>query len=124
MRVLKWMLVWATVGTSLVALAYLWMPALGPVSSQALNYSLATKTGGTGMWGLPGCRRDPRRRAWRCEVWDESVSGTYTYVVHRRGRRCWDARLLGNGGEGTPRERVSGCVSFRHQLRPAERVLN
>jgi hypothetical protein len=124
MRVILRMLVWAALGTAMFAAAYVLLPAVGPVSSDALNYSLAAKTNGTGIWGLPGCARSRRRDVWHCEVWDESQSGTDTYVVKRHGRRCWSARLAGTGGEGRPRRRVSGCVKLRHQLRLAERALN
>ena len=124
MRVIVRVLGVLTVGFIASAAAYLFLPALGPVSPDALNYSLAAETNGTGLWGLPGCARDRAREAWRCEVWDESVSGTHTYVVERRGRRCWHARLLHDAGEGVPRRRASGCVALRHQLRFAERLLN
>ena len=110
----------------LLAVSFLWLPAIGSPSSRALQYSLTRNAGGSLLLGggLYDCRRRPSA-VWICEVPDISNSGTARYRVLMHGRRCWHARKVSpdKWEEGPPLERhVSGCVKWRDQVRLMDRV--
>ena len=122
MRVILAMFAWAFAGCMAFVLAWLWMPAVGSVSPEALQYSIAAKTGGgIPFVGFETCRRT--HRGWRCQIPDSGNSGSWRYAVERNGYRCWEARLIADGGEGVAPRRASGCVELRHQLRIGARLL-
>ena len=102
--------------------AYLYLPAVGAVSGEALQYSLARELGGQRVVddGNTCVRRVPG--IWRCAVDDrEGSNNEVTYELTRRGRRCWDAVAV-TAGRGELAQRVSGCVGARDQLRLAQRL--
>jgi hypothetical protein len=109
---------------SLVA-GYLWLPAIGDPSPQALQYSLTRAAGGEVSGSLPGCDKRGRNR-WRCDVSDSHGSGSGTYRLRMAGTRCWRARRVSpktDGGEPRyPPRRTTGCVMWRDQLRLASRL--
>ena len=107
-------------------IAVLTLPAIGSVSSRALSYSLTREAGGD-LWStdLYGCERRPGA-VFRCEVGAQGGSGSATYRLHTRGRRCWDAVNTSPGSyeEGTPlASRLMGCAKLRDQVRLLERLL-
>jgi hypothetical protein len=110
----------------LVGLCVLLIPALdflyltfGPISGEALNYSVTRQVGGSVALGVPECR--DRQDVWVCEVPDASNSGSATYRVRRDGR-CWTAQKLAADEEIPLPPRASGCLSFRDQLRLFDRI--
>jgi hypothetical protein len=102
--------------------AFLWLPAIGDPSPEALQYSVAREVGANMAFEGDTCRRvEPFR--WRCGVLDRQASGTVVYRVTLDGR-CWQAVKRRNGEEGKPlAKRASGCVRWRDQLRLYQRVL-
>jgi hypothetical protein len=100
--------------------AFLYLPAIGSFSREALNYSVSKRVGGSALLGVDPCKRETRHR-FRCGVTDKSGSGGATYLVTVRGR-CWKARRLGraNSGDGLAHQK-SGCVRWRDQLRLFDR---
>ena len=95
--------------------AFVYWPALWPVSPKALHYSLARATGSASVLDDEGC--DPHGRAWSCVIYDSEGSGTAPYVLEMRGRRCWSATKVGRAEEGDLPQRVSGCVGLRDRVR-------
>lgn len=124
MRLVKWIAVTAGVlmAAALVfVLMWLFAPAVGPVSKEALYWSVAGDVGGTSLLGSRGCRLR-RGTEWRCAILDGQGSGTADYVVWLDGD-CWRARRTSaESFEGQMAERASGCVKFRDQLRLLDRV--
>jgi len=103
----------------ILALAFLFLPAIGPVSGDALSYSVTRKLGGSVTLGVSPCR--DRGDVLICEVPDASNSGSATYRVRRDGR-CWKALKVRPGEEVPLPKRSSGCVRFRDQLRLFDRL--
>ena len=104
----------------LAAGAFVFLPAVGSFSREALNYSVSKRVGGSVVVGVDPCRRQARDR-FRCEVADKSGSGGASYLVTVNGR-CWKARRLGRARfEGELARRKSGCVKWRDQLRLFDR---
>jgi hypothetical protein len=109
---------------SLVA-GYLWLPAIGDPSPEALQHSLTRAAGGKVSGSLPGC--DERgRNGWSCDVSDSHGSGRETYRLRMTDTRCWRARKVSpnpakEGARDLPR-RTTGCVMWRDQLRLASRL--
>jgi hypothetical protein len=104
---------------------FVWLPAIGQPSPQALEYSLTRAADGSLGGFAPGC--DERGRdQWRCHVSDSHGSGSGTYRLRMDGRRCWRARKVSpnNHEEGPPflPRRTSGCVMWRDQLRLYSRL--
>ena len=107
---------WIGVVLAVVVAVDLWMPAIGPVSAKALDYSVTEAVGGSTLDDPGECRRKSRG-VWRCDATDAHRSGYWRFRVHRRGRHCWDAVLTGDFGEFEPPRRKHGCVLARHQIR-------
>jgi hypothetical protein len=109
---------------SLVA-GYLWLPAIGDPSPQALQYSLTRAAGGSSSGFVPGCDERGRDR-WTCEVSESHGSGSGTYRLRMDDTRCWRARKVApNRLEEGPLDltrRASGCVMWRDQLRLDSRL--
>jgi hypothetical protein len=105
--------------------AFMWLPAIGSPSEDALQYSLSRRAGGGVLMAtIYGCeRRAPELQI--CEVPDANGSGSATYRVRLDGR-CWDAHKISpnHREEGPPflARRVSGCVEFRDQVRLFDRI--
>jgi hypothetical protein len=102
--------------------AFLWFPAIGSPSSEALQASLTREVDGAGIGiGIFDCV--PRGRSVRvCTVSDAHGSGAAEYRMHVDGRRCWRARKISpdRAEEGPPPyldRDASGCVRLRDQLR-------
>lgn len=109
----------------LPALAYVYVPAFGPPSGNALNHSIAREVGGSvPTLGDERCLRDGEA-AWNCGVYDSQASGTVWYrVAVIEG--CWRAQKRKGQGfeEGPPlKRRASGCVKARDQLRLVQRLV-
>jgi hypothetical protein len=105
----------------LLVTAFLWLPAIGAPSDDALQYSLTRNAGGSLILGAAGdCELRPSR-VGICEVSDAHSSGSGRYRVRLEGRRCYDARKVSPNRweEGPPylKERVIGCVKWRDQVR-------
>lgn len=104
----------------LAVLALLFAPAIGPVSDNALYWSVARESGGNLLFGSEGCQRQ-HDDLWRCYIRDPGASGTLTYRV-RLKKDCWTAlRLSGPSAEGPMAKRPSACVRLRDQARLLDR---
>ena len=108
---------------SLIALAaaFLWLPAIGSPSEDALQYSLTRKAGGSLLSaGVYHCEQGPKP-VRLCDVSDAHSSDKGRYRVRMDGSRCWHARKVSPNSweEGPPylKRRVSGCVKWRDQVR-------
>jgi hypothetical protein len=102
--------------------AFFFLPALGRVSPEALQYSVTRESGGTFLFfGSDQCRRR-RRGVWRCHVTGPGGSGADVYRVTMRERTCWSARKVHAGAAIPLPARVSGCVGVRDQLRVVARM--
>jgi hypothetical protein len=99
--------------------AFVYLPAVGSYSRQALNYSVSKRVGGS-VIGVGPCRKQARHR-FRCQVADSEGSGGATYQVTVDGR-CWKARMAHDyGHEGKLERRANGCLKWRDQLRLFDR---
>ena len=110
-----------------VSIAVLTLPAIGSVSSHALTYSLTREAEGD-LLSTDLYRCEPRSGAvFRCEVGEtEGGSGSATYRLQTRGRRCWNAIKTSPDSyeDFTPMaHRLAGCASLRDQVRLVERLL-
>lgn len=73
--------------------SFLWLPAIGSVSAEALHTSVSREVGGgTFLAEVYQCRQGPGRR-WTCVIEDPAGSGSAEYQVRRHGR-CWQARRV------------------------------
>ena len=109
-----WCLFWVFV------LAYVFLPALGSPSGQAVAHSLVGDVGGWDSGPCQALSQDVRK----CGVWDDSQSGVVTYHVALDGH-CWMARRVPpHGLEAAPEgeARAEGCVRLGDQLRVFERA--
>jgi hypothetical protein len=109
---------------ALAVVAFLYLPAVGHPSGSTLNYSLSREVGTTEPAGA--CHR-ASSDTWLCKIWDSEESGTVTYTLVTRGRRCWTARQVratagGAEGESLATE-AAACVRARDQLRPLWRLI-
>jgi membrane protein implicated in regulation of membrane protease activity len=112
-------------GVLLIA-AWLWLPAIGSPSGDAVRYSITREVGGsTSAVGLHTCETRTSGLLV-CEVADVSSSGFARYRVRLDGR-CWRARKVSPDHweeQIKPmKRRASGCVEFRDQLRFYERAI-
>ena len=99
---------------------YLYAPAIGAVSTAALQNSLAREVGGATNVKLECTERVSG--VYRCPVHDPNVAGSsVTYELKRRGRRCWDAAQVVPRGNALD-QTASGCVGVRDQARPDQRL--
>ena len=103
--------------------AYQLLPAVGGVSAEALDQSVIEESGGAVALDERTCRR-ARGRTWLCDIGiTAGNSGSTTYRVTKRSRRCWRARRVGGESDGhTPPRSLVGCVGLRHQGRLQERL--
>lgn len=85
------------------------------MSSKALNHSLSHEVGVPVFPGF-GCR--PSGAGVKlCTVYDTQSSGSATYAVQMRGRRCWFASKVSGAEEGRPLPHfASGCVGLFDRL--------
>jgi hypothetical protein len=105
---------------ALLVAAYIYVPAIGDVSGEALHVDLVTEAGGTTGLGPQSCRKRTST-TWRCSVFAKGGSDPATYSVRMRDRTCWTARRSESqrGGDRLDR-RARGCVRLRDQLPTAK----
>ena len=121
-----------TAAASVVVLVFLLvalftLPAVGPVSAEALTYSLTREAGGDLLsTDLYTCERRSEP-TYRCQVGETNgASGAATYRLRTQGRRCWSAvRTSPSSNDAlTPMpRRLAGCAKWRDQVRLVERAL-
>lgn len=101
-------------------LAYLFLPAIGSISPDALTLSIAREVDG----GIEDpCKRKNGSR-WACVMWDSGESGSARYRLRLHGN-CWQATTDDTKTtESVFPARASGCVKLRDQLRPADRLFD
>ena len=111
-----------TAGVVFVAVV-LFAPAVGPISPNALYWSVSLEVGGTQLFGSDGCTKQHGRR-WICQITDGQGSGSAAYDVVLEGD-CWQARRTPGetSFEGSMAIRASDCVGLRDQVRLLERAL-
>jgi hypothetical protein len=112
-----------TAGVVFVAVV-LFAPAVGPISPNALYWSVSLEVGGTQLFGSDGCTKQHGRR-WICQITDGQGSGSAAYDVVLEGD-CWQARRTPGetSVEGSMAIRASDCVGLRDQVRLLERALS
>jgi hypothetical protein len=100
---------------AVLVVAYLYAPAVGNVSGEAVQRSVVRELDGSGDGGPTACRR-VREGRWRCSVQRfQGDSAPPSYSVRMRDRRCWTATLRSDDSEPLPR-RATGCANLRDQL--------
>ena len=114
-----------TASLVLLLAAFLFLPAIGAPSDEALAYSLTQEAGGSVLLGVSGCQERPAG-VQICNVSDTSNSGSGRYRVRMDGGRCYHARKTSpdsweEGGPHLKRE-VNGCVRWRDQVRIMDRI--
>src|SRR3954469_12909359 len=101
---------------ALLAVAYLYAPAVGTVSGKTVQRSVVRELDGTAGAGAPKACRRVREGRWRCSVQRfQGDSSPPSYSVRMRDRRCWTATVRAGDHEPLPR-RATGCVDLRDQL--------
>jgi hypothetical protein len=100
--------------------AYIFVPAIGTVSAQALHHSVSGVVGGSYAAGPRSCHA-PHGTTHRCDVLAASGSYPTRYTVRLDGR-CWTARR--SATDHSLPARAHGCVKLRDQLRLLDRVIN
>jgi hypothetical protein len=96
--------------------AYLYAPALGNVSGNAMQGSVVRELDATAGAGAPKACRRIREGRWRCSVQRfDGDSAPPSYSVRMRDRRCWTATLRSGDSEPLTR-RATGCAGLRDQL--------
>jgi hypothetical protein len=94
---------------------YFYVPAVGHISPEAWQHSLAREAGGA--TDLEFACTERTDHLWRCPVHDPEIQGSsIVYELRERGRRCWDAVQV-DPGRSSMRSPVSGCVGARDQMR-------
>jgi hypothetical protein len=113
-----------TASLLLLFAAFLFLPAIGTPSDEALAYSLTRNADGS-VLGVSGCQERPAG-VQICNVSDTSNSGSGRYRVRMDGRRCYHARKTSPDSweESRPhlKREVSGCVQWRDQVRVMDRI--
>lgn len=120
MRFLPWLMLVGFVALGVSIYTTDSVPAVGTVSPEALQKSLAREVGEQSQAERATCR--PRANgSFRCGVETDPGSGPAVfYILRRRGGRCWRARARGRR-EGLPL-RASGCALLRDQIRLSDRL--
>ena len=97
-----------TASLVLLLAAFLFLPAIGAPSDEALAYSLTQEAGGSVLLGVSGCQERPAG-VQICNVSDTSNSGSGRYRVRMDGGRCYHARKTSpdrlGGGRPPPQAR-------------------
>ena len=102
------------------AAIYLYCPAIGAVSTAALQHSVAREVGGA--TDVEAECTEHGAGLYVCPVHDPKVPGSsVAYQLRRRGRRCWDATQVTPRGNSLDHT-ASGCVGVRDQARLEQRI--